>query len=290
MSRFGQRTRVGQAVSQFGQPIVVAALNFFEVDYLVVAGGGGGGAGYYGGGGGAGGLRSTVTATGGGGTIELAALARKATNYTVTVGAGGAGQTDNDYLAAYGNNSVYDSITSIRGGGGHSRESNVTATVAGSTGGMALTGTVGPATANQGFAGGANAYGSGGGGAGAVGGNAGGAIGANGGVGVAVAITGSSVYYGGGGGGGGSTVGGNGGGGASGDPSVAGTANTGGGGGAGSDNAAAGAAGGSGVVILRYVDTLTITIGAGLTGTESASSGGYKRATITAGTGNVSWA
>jgi hypothetical protein len=49
-------------------------------------------------------------------------------------------------------------------------------------------------------------------------------------------------------------------------------------------------AGGSGVVILRYADTLTITIGAGLTGTESAASGGYKRATITAGTGNVSWA
>ena len=35
---------------------------------------------------------------------------------------------------------------------------------------------------------------------------------------------------------------------------------------------------------------ITITIGAGLTGTESGASGGYKRATITAGTGNVSWA
>jgi hypothetical protein len=44
------------------------------------------------------------------------------------------------------------------------------------------------------------------------------------------------------------------------------------------------------VVILRYADTLTITIGAGLTGTESAPSGGYKRATITNGAGNVSWA
>jgi hypothetical protein len=43
-------------------------------------------------------------------------------------------------------------------------------------------------------------------------------------------------------------------------------------------------------VILRYADIFTITIGAGLTGTESAASGGYKRATITAGTGNVSWA
>jgi hypothetical protein len=41
---------------------------------------------------------------------------------------------------------------------------------------------------------------------------------------------------------------------------------------------------------LRYADTYTITIGAGLTGTESAASGGYKRATITAGSGNVSWA
>jgi hypothetical protein len=47
--------------------------------------------------------------------------------------------------------------------------------------------------------------------------------------------------------------------------------------------------GGAGVVILRYSDARTITIGAGLTGTESAASGGYKRATITHGTGNVSW-
>lgn len=46
--------------------------------------------------------------------------------------------------------------------------------------------------------------------------------------------------------------------------------------------------GGSGVVILRYADTFTITIGAGLTGSESAAAGGYKRATFTAGTGNVS--
>ena len=51
-----------------------------------------------------------------------------------------------------------------------------------------------------------------------------------------------------------------------------------------------GGSGGSGIVILRYPDAFAITIGAGLTGTESAASGGYKRATITAGTGNVSWA
>jgi hypothetical protein len=53
--------------------------------------------------------------------------------------------------------------------------------------------------------------------------------------------------------------------------------------------AGASGSGGSGVVILRYPELLTITIGAGLTGTESAASGGFKRATITAGTGNVSW-
>ena len=64
----------------------------------------------------------------------------------------------------------------------------------------------------------------------------------------------------------------------------------GGGGGGSGQGAGDGANGGSGVVILRYADTFTITIGAGLTGTESGASGGYKRATITAGTGNVSWA
>jgi hypothetical protein len=69
----------------------------------------------------------------------------------------------------------------------------------------------------------------------------------------------------------------------------AGTANTGGAGGGSGGLATAGGNGGSGVVILRYPDTKTITIGAGLTGTESSASGGYKRATITAGTGNVSW-
>jgi hypothetical protein len=43
------------------------------------------------------------------------------------------------------------------------------------------------------------------------------------------------------------------------------------------------------VVILRYPDSFTISIGAGLTGSTSAASGGFKRTTITAGTGNVSW-
>jgi hypothetical protein len=41
---------------------------------------------------------------------------------------------------------------------------------------------------------------------------------------------------------------------------------------------------------LRYLDTFTISFGAGVTGTESSPSGGFKRATITAATaGTVSW-
>jgi hypothetical protein len=47
--------------------------------------------------------------------------------------------------------------------------------------------------------------------------------------------------------------------------------------------------GGSGVVFLKYASTLTITIGAGLTGT-TATVGANKVTTITNGTGNVSWA
>ena len=44
-----------------------------------------------------------------------------------------------------------------------------------------------------------------------------------------------------------------------------------------------------GIVILKYPDTKTITIGAGLTGSTASPSGGFKVSTITAGTGNVSW-
>jgi hypothetical protein len=91
--------------------------------------------------------------------------------------------------------------------------------------------------------------------------------------------------------------GGTGGGGAGGEGSTTnksglpGDVNTGGGGGGGwQGTTGLGGAGGSGVCILRYPDAYSITIGAGLTGTESSPSGGYKRATITAGTGNVSWA
>jgi len=76
-----------------------------------------------------------------------------------------------------------------------------------------------------------------------------------------------------------------------------GTANTGGGGG-GQDNRIGGstqfggASGGSGIVILRYPATYTITVGAGLTAgvTNQTVGTNEKYTTITAGTGNVSWA
>jgi len=75
---------------------------------------------------------------------------------------------------------------------------------------------------------------------------------------------------------------------------IAGTINTGGGGGGGGGQdgvgGTSGAAGGSGIVIIKYPDGYTITIGAGLTGTTPSASGGFKVTTITAGTGNVSWA
>jgi hypothetical protein len=71
-----------------------------------------------------------------------------------------------------------------------------------------------------------------------------------------------------------------------------GSANTGGGGSGsscGNTGNLTGGTGGSGVVILRYPNNYTITIGAGLTG-STATDGSSKVTTFTAGTGNVSWA
>jgi len=277
-----------------------------SVDYLVVAGGGGGGFGFYGGGGGAGGLRSTVTATGGGGSLESALIRSFNTNYSVVVGAGGGGGPNTTTAGANGANSVFSTITSVGGGGAVSRDQNATGATGGSGGGVSFQGTPGSGTANQGFAGGTGAYGGSGGGAGAAGvdgadaaNSLGGSYGAAGGIGVATTISGSSVYYAGGGGGGSVSntngvvfAGGLGGGGAGGfsggATAVSGTTNTGGGGGGGGGSVV-GASGGSGVVILRYPSSVTITISAGLTG-STTTVGSNKITTITAGSGNVSWA
>ena len=264
------------------------------VDYLVVGGGGGGGAGYYAGGGGAGGYRTSY----GDGSVSALSL-NVSTNYTVTVGAGGAAQSSQTTVGNSGNNSVFATITSAGGGGGGSRNeggaAGPRAGLAGGSGGGTAYGHAGGAgntpsvTPSQGNAGGqassGNSYGSGGGGASAAGGGTN--TNSDGGAGTANSITGSSVTYAGGGAGGGwvphydTGTGGTGGGGNGGDygtgaAATAGTANTGGGGGGGggpSGSAESGAAGGSGVVILRYPNAYTIS---GLSGT-----------TITSGTDKI---
>lgn len=241
--------------------------NLTDVDYLVIAGGGGGGDGNANtGGGGAGGLRSTVDVTGGGGTLESKISLASGTGYTVTVGAGGVGNSNGVDSSISG--SGLTTITSVGGG--------KTATLGGSGGGARYDGGstgYGAGTANQGYRGGGasattSPYGSGGGGgAGGVGGDrnttTGGA--GNGGTGVAIPsianITGTGVatfYAGGGSGSAEAGVAGttNGGGGVgsvtvnvrAGD----GVTNTGGGGGASSGGSALPGNGGSGIVVIRY--------------------------------------
>lgn len=249
-------------------------------DYLVVAGGAGGGGFYTGAGGGAGGLRSTVTATGGGGSLESAVSLTSSTAYTITVGAGGAGGL-NDFQGTNGSDSSVSgsgltTITSTGGGGGGSAGGGVSARYAGKNGGSgggSYNGaTVGTGTTNQGYAGGlgnGGYAGGGGGGAGAAGSagangstSSSSTTGGNGGNGVAVAITGTSVYYAGGGGGsaqasGGTQGTGGLGGGANGsyNTKINATANTGGGGGASAINPGGDGSsgnGGSGIIVIRY--------------------------------------
>lgn len=236
-------------------------------DYLVVAGGGGGGT--FAGGAGAGGLRCTVGATGGGGSLE-SPLSLTATNYTVTIGAGGSGGSGSPGSGSNGSNSVFSTITSTGGG---KTQFNTNGSSGGSGGGTTLNNSGGAGTANQGYAGGNGSAsfngGSGGGGAGAVGTNTTSHNGANGGAGVASSISGVSTTYAGGGGGGadglsgiGGNTGGTGGSGGGGTGSngttaaTSGSANTGGGGGGGGRASGGsnldGGNGGSGIVIVRY--------------------------------------
>jgi hypothetical protein len=279
----------------------------FFAEYLVIAGGGNS-MHDHGAGGGAGGYRSSVVGELSGGN-SFAEPRLSCTNdgvYLVTVGAGapknfGGGQ-------AKGSNSSLAGVTSIGGGAQNASESIRN----GGSGAGALyvgtsSSTPGLGTANQGNNGGSggtaggNFPSGGGGGAGGAGLNAAGSTtSGNGGPGIASSITGTLVTRGGGGGGGnyqGGTVGlgGSGGGGNAGaiggnNPGQDGAINTGGGGGSahyqGGSSSSGG--GGSGVVIIRYPSDLSITIGAGLTG-STATVGENKVTTLTAGTGNVSW-
>ena len=251
------------------------SLGFFA-DYLVVGGGGSGG------------TAGDTSGTGGGGAGGLRAgtnLALVASNYSVTVGAGGVAPNTSggsSVQGVNGSNSLFGSITAAGGGGGgRFNTSGNTGGSGGGAGGRAST-VGGVGTAGEGFAGGSsrsgttvgNAAGGGGGGAGSVGTNANNNNGGEGGSGLASSITGSSVLYGGGGGGGGvggAGAGGSGGGGAGSvsTTSTSGTAGLGGGGG-GAGTFAQGGNGGSGVVIVRYQGASLGSIG----GTVTSGTGG----------------
>lgn len=241
----------------------------FTADVLIIGGGGGGGY-SFGGGGGAGGYR------------EFTKKYFTGINYTVTIGAGGAGGTS--LKGANGNNSFIERIA--HGGGGGGGTSSGAGQDGGSGGGASGTGAAGSSTnprcngSSQGNSGFTNS--GGGGGAGAA------ATNVNGGDGSSSSITGSSVIRGGGGGGGPSGTGGSGGGG---DGRNNGAVNTGGGGGGGGgiiQSPQEGGNGGSGLVVIKFPDTYSITIGGGLTYTSSTS-GGYTTVQFTAGTDTISF-
>lgn len=144
-----------------------------RVNFLVIAGGGAGGT-RHAGGGGAGGYRSSVSgeSSGRGSSPESYFSAVPSTNYTVTVGAGGATNGTN-YSGVAGNpgsNSVFATITSLGGGFG---AGNGIGGTGGSGGGGAFN-NGGNGTANQGYDGGnfidnSSYPGGGGGGAGGAG-------------------------------------------------------------------------------------------------------------------------
>jgi hypothetical protein len=303
-------TSLASSASNAATPLATVA-----VQYLVLAGGGGGGY-YQGGGGGGGGYRTSYgNISGGGSSVESPITASVGTEYPVTVGAGGSGYLGFDTLRSQeGGSSIFSNITSNGGGGGAATATAGRASVSGGPGGSgggapASGAGGGSGTVGQGYSGGngTTSFAAGGGGASAAGGNGflttKNIVGycGSGGAGISSDITGTSVGRGGGGGGGGAANGpggGSDGGGAgligykllpsTGNP---GQANTGGGGGGGPDatDIIRSGSGGSGIVVLRYPNTRTITIGAGLAA-STASVGSDTVATITGGSGNVSWA
>lgn len=245
-----------------------------SVEYLVIAGGAAGGGRNTGGGGGAGGY------------IESSASLLQGTQYTVIVGAGGAGVTGDQTRGSNGSSSAFGTITATGGGGGGNgvgggrAQSGNSGGSGGGGGGDDCCGPFagGAGVLGQGYAGGAGsspgANAGGGGGAGGVGGDSVVQVrGGGGGTGASSSITGSAVTRAGGGGGGGNYTagaGGAGGGGAGGagtntgaNGGSAASVNTGSGGGGtgGFETGLVSGAGGSGVVIIRSPVAETSTAG-----------------------------
>ena len=233
-----------------------------SITYLMVAGGGAGGAYRHAGGGGGGGMLS------GSATITTG-------TYPIVVGAGGVGSDVYGTAPSNGNDTTFNSLTSIGGGGGNGSAETLSGSgsLGGSGGGGAPNAGGGLGTSGQGNKGGNGIIsgsnpglfaGGGGGGKGAEGSNASvTAVAGNGGSGSIFvnATGGGNTYYAGGGGGGrldgGTGTAGTGGIGGGGDGSrnslsgISGTANTGGGGG-GAGSQTFGGNGGSGIVIIYY--------------------------------------
>jgi hypothetical protein len=236
-------------------------------DVLTIAGGGAG---------------AEQDAGGGGASGIFYATSQSLTtsNYSCTIGAGGAISAVQYANGGSGSNSQFGSLTVAVGGGGAAGTLTSPAPSGGNGGGGAATnnsggaggsstqtGTGGTGYGFGGGSGGNNYAGGGGGGASRAGWNAAGSSGGYGADGLntwsawaSATSTGVSGYFAGGGGGGGDTPGvggaGGGGSGANGGTATSGTANTGGGGGGqrqyGAGTAAQAGAGGSGIVIIRY--------------------------------------
>jgi hypothetical protein len=251
------------------------------VDYLLVGGGGGAGVAIG---------QDTYTGTGGGGGGGYVAVTDSLidlnTNYSVTVGIGGVNNTN-------GGNTVFGTTTALGGGGGGQIGArNGKAGASGGGGGASGTGgarlssdettILASGSTFQGNVGGGTSGGGsgGGGGAGGPGGSGTSNTFGAGGLGLASSITGTSVIR---------SRGGKGNWGAS--PKVEQKlANTGDGGDGGVNNVLASSWGGSGVVILRYPDIVSLTVGSGLTAKPTKTIGREKVTEIISGTGNVSFA
>ena len=310
----------GSAWVQTGTPATL------DVHFIVVGGGGSSQDNLGTGGGGSGGVISTVDNNGGGSSLQSAYTMNVNENYTITIGGGGssgsrAGTCSNfGKFVAFAGGSGASQTTGAYPGGGGSRFSMAGVTYPtyadtfGETSNAFIEMTGGSTKQNYVGAGGDyNTGRAGGGGAGEAGNTDGTGHGGDGIVCNILTTTqasaasvgqvsGSDVYYGGGGGGGSydtgsdTNTGGLGGGGTGAANTTSsgtnGTANTGGGGGGnGSTTGGNPGAGGSGVVIIKYPDTKTITVGAGLTvHTPSSPPSGYTLKVFTAGTGTVSFA
>ncbi len=267
----------------------------FQCEYLVVGGGGHGPGGFSGGygpgGGGAGGLRNSYSGenSGGGAAGEATKGIVLGQTYSITVAAG-ATNVGTGNLGVPAQSSKFDTIAAVGGGNGNrfGSTSNLKASDYGSGAGQAGRGSSGSWNTylfnnpTQGFVGGNRSgyQGGAGGGAGGAGGT-----GYSTGAGVSSSITGSAVNYAQGGAGGINTSFFNG---------VAGAANTGNGGRAGAYASSGygstnGGAGGSGIVILRYPNSYSISVGGGLTNGGEQTDGADKYIKITAGTDTVSW-